>query len=51
MTDFRYRGEDAYPLIDEWIRTKAEAYWARTTGRSTTTRCHGPPSTNTSCSV
>ena len=29
MTDFRYRGEDAYPLIDEWIRTKAEAYWAQ----------------------
>ncbi len=28
MTDFRYRGQDAYPLLDEWIATKAEAYWA-----------------------
>jgi alpha-galactosidase len=30
MTDFRYRGQDAYPLLDEWIETEAEAYWART---------------------
>ena len=30
MTDFRYRGQDAYPLLDEWIATKAEAYWAET---------------------
>jgi alpha-galactosidase len=29
MTDFRYHGEDAYPLLDEWIETKAEAYWAQ----------------------
>jgi len=29
LTDFRYRGADAYPLVDEWIRTKAEAYWAQ----------------------
>ena len=29
MTDFRVDGRDAYPLIDEWIDTKAEAYWAR----------------------
>jgi alpha-galactosidase len=28
MTDFRYRGRDAYPLIDKWIETEAEAYWA-----------------------
>jgi alpha-galactosidase len=28
MTDFRYKGEDAYPLIDEWIETAAEDYWA-----------------------
>jgi len=28
MTDFRYKGQDAYPLLDEWIATKAEAYWA-----------------------
>jgi len=27
MTDFRYKGEDAYPLIDEWIEKKAEEYW------------------------
>jgi alpha-galactosidase len=28
MTDFRYKGQDAYPLLDEWIETQAEAYWA-----------------------
>jgi alpha-galactosidase len=28
MTDFRYKGQDAYPLLDEWIETEAEAYWA-----------------------
>jgi len=28
MTDFRYRGKDAYPLLDEWIETSSEAYWA-----------------------
>ncbi|HID91322.1 TPA: alpha-glucosidase/alpha-galactosidase, partial [Candidatus Bathyarchaeota archaeon] len=27
LTDFRYRGEDAYPLIDEWIEKRAEAFW------------------------
>jgi len=30
MTDFRYKGRDAYPLLDEWIATQAEAYWAET---------------------
>jgi len=30
MHDFRYQGQDAYPLLDEWIETKAEAYWAET---------------------
>jgi alpha-galactosidase len=30
MSDFRYKGEDAYPLIDEWIETQAEGYWAET---------------------
>ena len=30
MTDFRYEGRDAYPLLDEWVATKAEAYWAET---------------------
>ena len=28
MTEFRHKGEDAYPLLDEWVRTKAEEYWA-----------------------
>lgn len=27
MTHFRYKGEDAYPLLDEWIATQSEAYW------------------------
>jgi len=27
MTHFLYKGEDAYPLVDEWIETKAEEYW------------------------
>jgi alpha-galactosidase len=27
LTEFRYEGQDAYPLVDEWIETKAEAYW------------------------
>jgi alpha-galactosidase len=30
MHDFRYEGRDAYPLLDEWIETEAEAYWAET---------------------
>jgi alpha-galactosidase len=29
MTDFRYKGHDAYPLLDEWIQKHAEAYWAK----------------------
>ncbi|GHT99316.1 alpha-glucosidase [Spirochaetia bacterium] len=29
LTEFRWKGKDAYPLIDEWIKTKAEAYWKR----------------------
>jgi len=28
MTDFYYEGKDAYPLLDEWIATQAEAFWA-----------------------
>jgi alpha-galactosidase len=28
MTDFRYRGKDAYPLLDEWIREKGPDYWS-----------------------
>src|SRR5512137_512824 len=28
LTHFFYEGKDAYPLLDEWIANKAEAYWA-----------------------
>lgn len=28
LTDFRYEGKDAYPLIDQWIEEKSEAYWS-----------------------
>lgn len=28
LTQFRYRGEDAYPILDRWIATEAEHYWA-----------------------
>jgi alpha-galactosidase len=27
MNQFRYDGKDAYPLLDEWVATKAEEYW------------------------
>ncbi len=27
MTHFLHKGEDAYPLIDNWIEEKAEKYW------------------------
>ena len=27
MTEFRYKGENAYPLIDQWIEDKSEEYW------------------------
>lgn len=27
MTDFRYKGQNAYPLIDQWIAENAESYW------------------------
>lgn len=27
MTYFLYQGEDAYPLLDDWIATKAAEYW------------------------
>lgn len=29
MTDFRYKGEDAYPRIDRWIESEAEPYWVK----------------------
>jgi alpha-galactosidase len=27
MTTFEYDGQDAYPILDEWIATQAETYW------------------------
>jgi alpha-galactosidase len=27
LTHFYYKGQDAYPLLDEWIQTKGEEYW------------------------
>jgi len=27
MTSFLYDGEDAYPLLDDWIKTKADIFW------------------------
>lgn len=29
LTHFYYRGEDAYPLLDEWIGKEAPKYWER----------------------
>lgn len=29
MTDFRYKGEDAYPILDRWICEKSEEYWKK----------------------
>lgn len=34
LTDFRYKSNDAYPLIDQWIETEAEDYWAKDDGPS-----------------
>ncbi len=28
LTDFFYKGQDAYPLLDDWIDNQAEEYWA-----------------------
>ncbi len=28
LTHFYYEGQDAYPILDDWIEHKAEAYWA-----------------------
>jgi alpha-galactosidase len=30
MTDFRYKGKNAYPLLDEWIEKESEKFWAGT---------------------
>ncbi|RLE96296.1 MAG: alpha-glucosidase/alpha-galactosidase, partial [Thermoprotei archaeon] len=29
LTSFRYDGEDAYPLVDEWLEREAPRYWER----------------------
>ncbi len=28
LTGFRYRGQDAYPILDRWIKNGADRYWA-----------------------
>ena len=28
LTHFFYKGQNAYPLLDEWIRTQGEEYWS-----------------------
>ena len=35
MSHFGYEGKDAYPLIDHWIETEAEAYWRTHTATRT----------------
>ncbi len=30
LKEFRYKGEDAYPLLDKWIREEAQTYWNST---------------------
>jgi alpha-galactosidase len=35
LTHFHFRGADAYPLIDEWIKNQAEEYWATHTASNT----------------
>jgi alpha-galactosidase len=35
LTHFIYEGQDAYPLIDEWIETQGEAYWRTHIARGT----------------
>ncbi len=35
LTHFIYQGQDAYPLLDEWIETKGEEHWATHVARGT----------------
>jgi alpha-galactosidase len=35
MTHFIYEGQNAYPLLDEWIATKGEEYWATHVAKTT----------------
>ncbi len=37
LTHFLYEGQDAYPLLNEWIETQAEAFWANESPTSPTT--------------
>ena len=33
LTEFRHKGQNLYPLIDQWIEEKADEYWANFKGR------------------
>ena len=35
LTHFEYEGQDAYPLLDEWIETQGEEYWRTHVARGT----------------
>ncbi|MFN8445143.1 MAG: hypothetical protein U0175_30425, partial [Caldilineaceae bacterium] len=37
LTHFYYKGQDAFPLIDQWLEEKAADYWKNQTRRSTLT--------------
>ena len=37
LTHFYYKGQDAFPLIDQWLAEKAPEYWKQQTKRSTLT--------------
>jgi len=38
LTQFRLHGQDLYPRVDEWIATKAEAYWSTFKGGGSTSQ-------------
>lgn len=38
MSHFRYDGADAYPLLDRWIESEAEAFWRTPPARFTQTQ-------------
>lgn len=38
LTEFRHQGRDLYPLIDQWIETRAADYWASFRGRFSDTQ-------------
>ncbi len=37
ITKCYYKGKDVFPMIDEWLRTKAEVYWKTTPSNDTIT--------------